>query len=437
MLVKMIIRAIFAFILTLSLFLAGNFVSADTLDLGSLSGQAANGKFQNNVTLTVGNASYALSPDEMKTFISQKESLAFNKAYRSEIENTRPCVLKKNFICDLLFSAGKAEHIQKVSQAYLDTGAMAGYLDGLAGKTDRDPQDARLQTDGGQVSVFSLSQDGIKLDKEKSLQILGDYFKNSSASGSVALAYNIIKPDISTDSIDNLGITSLIGEGTSNFGNSPKNRIHNLTLGAQKLNGVLIKPGEEFSFLKTLGPVDESTGYLPELSIVGNQTELEFGGGMCQVSTTAFRAAIYSGLKITSRTPHAYPVSYYNPQGMDATVYIPAPDLKFINNTPGYILIQTKIVGTILTFDFYGTDDGRKTTVIGPTITERNPDGSMKANFTQQVVDKNGTPLLSEIFNSNYNSPYKYPHPGAAPLTVKPANWSKDEWKQYKKNNPA
>ena len=119
---------------------------------------------------------------------------------------------------------------------------------------------------------------------------------------------------------------------------------------------------------------------------------------------------------------------------MDATVYVPRPDLRFINNTPAYILIQTKIEGTELIFQFYGTDDGRKTEVIGPKIIERNSDGSLKATFTQKVADKNGDLIREDVFNSNYDSPNKYPHPGQV-LSQKPAGWSDKEWSKYKKDN--
>ena len=189
--------------------------------------------------------------------------------------------------------------------------------------------------------------------------------------------------------------------------------------------------------MKVLGEVDGEHGYLPELVIKHDKTEPEFGGGICQVSTTAFRAAIYSGLEITARRNHAYPVGYYNPQGMDSTVYIPKPDLRFKNDTPNYILIQTKIVGTELTFQFYGTSDGRKTTVIGPTILEKNPDGSMKTTFTQQINDKDGNLIREDVFKSNYESPSKFPHPGETSglLTKKPKNWSDREWKVYKKEH--
>ena len=198
---------------------------------------------------------------------------------------------------------------------------------------------------------------------------------------------------------------------------------------------MLIKPGEEFSFIKTLGPVDESTGYLPELVIKTDKTVPEFGGGMCQVSTTAFRAALNSGLKVTARTNHAYPVVYYNPQGLDATVYIPNPDLRFINDTPNYILIQTKIVGTQLFFDFYGTSDGRQTKIIGPQVLEKNDDGSMKTVAYQEVSDANGNLIRKDTFKSNYKSPSLFPHPGEEKITEKPSDWSVKQWKEYKKAN--
>ena len=86
-----------------------------------------------------------------------------------------------------------------------------------------------------------------------------------------------------------------------------------------------------------------------------------------------------------------------------------------------------------MTFDFYGTDDSRKITVDGPKITERQPDGAMKATFTQHVFDKDGKEFIKDVFNSSYNSPYRYPHPGGPVLTAKPSNWSKDEWKAYQK----
>jgi vancomycin resistance protein YoaR len=122
-----------------------------------------------------------------------------------------------------------------------------------------------------------------------------------------------------------------------------------------------------------------------------------------------FRAAINSGFEITQRYPHAFPVKYYNPQGFDATIYPPFPDLKFINNTPNYLLVQTRIEGYNLIFEIYGTDDGRKVEISGPYQYDIGEDGSMKARLVQKVYDKNQELIINETFYSNYKSPDLYP----------------------------
>lgn len=171
------------------------------------------------------------------------------------------------------------------------------------------------------------------------------------------------------DSLKALGVTDLVGVGYSDFSGSPSNRIHNITEGINQFNGVLIQKDEEFSFMEHLSPVDAEHGFLPELVIKGDETIPEYGGGMCQVSSTMFRAALYSGLPITARTNHSYAVSYYARPfgyGLDATVYDPAPDLKFLNDTPGALLVQSYIEGNSAYYVFYGTNDGRRVSMDGP-----------------------------------------------------------------------
>jgi vancomycin resistance protein YoaR len=148
---------------------------------------------------------------------------------------------------------------------------------------------------------------------------------------------------------------------------------------------------------------------LPELVIKKGTTTPEYGGGLCQISTTTFRAAVKAGLEITERRNHAYPVKYYNPQGTDATIYPPHPDLRFKNNTPAYILIQTRIERNKLYFDFYGSDDGREVVLKGPYAYDKKASGAMKATWTQEVYDKNGELEFKKVFYSNYKSPALYP----------------------------
>lgn len=285
------------------------------------------------------------------------------------------------------------------------------YLKNIAAEINIEPVNAQLTSKKDKIEIFSLSKDGLELKIDENIEKISEALKDNKwlNTSPLPLVVAAKSPEVTTESIDNMGITALVGTGTSNFAGSPKNRRYNLTLGAAKLNGVLIKPGEEFSFAEALGPITKEEGYKAELVIKNGKTIPELGGGLCQVSTTAFRAAIYSGLPITERQPHAYPVQYYNPQGMDSTIYPPHPDLRFINDTPGYILIQTKVAGNTLTFEFYGSDDGRKIKVRGPQLYDKKPDGSMKAVFYRDIY-RNDELIKTDTFRSTYKSPALYPH---------------------------
>lgn len=393
-------------------------------------------KIPSDLILSVDKKNYNLSSEEISSWLEEKNILFYSPNYLSEIENTNFCIYKNNILCRLIFPYKKQVNIKKKHFLIANEKSIENFITDFSRTVNKDPENGKFKVENGKVVAFAISSDGIKLDEEKSKETIINYLVDRKYSQIINLPFKKIKPEISTDSIDNLGITTLIGQGISNFKGSPKNRIFNINVATSRFNGTLIKPGEEFSFVKILGEVDAEHGYLPELVIKKDKTELEFGGGICQVSTTAFRAAINTGLEITARKNHAYPVAYYNPQGMDATVYIPYPDLRFINNTPNYILIETKIEETELIFNFYGTSDGRKVNVVGPTILSRGSDGSMKTTFTQQVFDKNENLIREDVFNSNYDSPNNYPHPGDEnTFTKKPDDWSKKEWREYKKEH--
>ncbi|MFC1647387.1 VanW family protein [Patescibacteria group bacterium] len=174
-----------------------------------------------------------------------------------------------------------------------------------------------------------------------------------------------------SDDLKELGITSLISTGKSAFAGSTYSRIHNINTGISKFQGHLIAPGETFSFTGVLGPVDGSTGYKQELVIKPEGTIPEYGGGLCQVSSTMFRAALFAGLPIVERAPHSYAVSYYSQVygwGLDATIYPGVHDVKFTNDTPAHILIQGYTEGINAYFKFYGTGDGRSVELEGPYL---------------------------------------------------------------------
>lgn len=178
-----------------------------------------------------------------------------------------------------------------------------------------------------------------------------------------------------------LGVRELISEATTTFYGSIPARIYNIAHASAKLDGVLIPPATTFSFLQTMGEISARTGFREAYVIVGDKTETGVGGGVCQTSTTLFRAAYFAGLPILERRPHSYQVGYYSPTGLDAAVYSPTQDLKFKNDTPGHILIQTQVRGYRLTYRFFGTKD-RTTTWSPPVVRDVIP-----APPTRFIVD--------------------------------------------------
>lgn len=259
-----------------------------------------------------------------------------------------------------------------------------------------------LIIENGRVKEFVPPQNGRKLDiYHTTLNLLQALEQRAT---STEIVVNQTSPRMTLSQTNNLGINELIGRGESNFAGSPANRRHNIKVGLEKFKGLIVPPGAEFSFNKNLGPVEAAAGFLPELVIKASGTVPELGGGLCQVSSTTFRAAVNAGLPITQRKNHSYAVRYYSPQGTDATIYPGVIDLKFINDTPGSILIWPYLKDKDnLVFDFYGTKDGREVTTETPQQYDKKPDGSMKATWIRHVF-KNST-STTDIFKSVYLPP--------------------------------
>jgi vancomycin resistance protein YoaR len=259
----------------------------------------------------------------------------------------------------------------------LEQDSLAHFLEGIAQEVNVGMQEGKFVMANGKVQEFKPSQKGLELQIAASAAAINDKIKQVGITD-IDLVVNETDPTVQTGDVNDLGINELIGVGHSNFKGSPKNRRHNIEVGANKLNGILIKPGEEFSLVKTLGAIDASTGYLTELVIKGNKTVPEYGGGLCQIGTTTFRAALDAGLPILERKNHSYRVSYYEPAGTDATIYDPKPDFRFLNDTGHYILFTTEMTGDDLYFRFYGTKDGRTVAQTTPRVFNQVRPGAAK-----------------------------------------------------------
>lgn len=352
---------------------------------------------------------------------------------------------------DQAYSLGRSGHVigdtyQKLSALRtglylpvvlrLNNQTLNDFLNNLSDRIDIDPQDALFNFENGKVTAFRLSKSGRKVDTVKATQLLNEYLRSLSNLGqiesyhlSLPIPVEVLAPSISTEGSNNLGIKELIGRGQSTFFHSIAGRIHNIFLAASHINGHLIPPGKIFSFNDAVGDISAATGFQPAYIIKDGKTVLGDGGGVCQVSTTLFRAALNSGLSIVERHAHDYRVGYYEQDskpGFDATVYAPSYDLKIKNDTDNYILIQaqTDINNLSLAFELYGTRDGRAVDLTTPRVYSQSPpppdlyqdDPTLPAGTVKQTdfaasgakVDfnykvKRGDQILSEqTFFSNY-----------------------------------
>lgn len=225
---------------------------------------------------------------------------------------------------------------------------------------EREGRDAKFVRDGNRVTTFVSHQEALLVDWSALTNSLRESFE--SASGTLALPMKVVQPAVTLDKTNDIGIVAELGRGTSNFSGSPSKRRHNISTGLKSLNGLLIAPGETFSLIKALGTIDASTGYVQELVIKEDKTTPEFGGGLCQIGTTTFRAAMGAGFPVVERRNHSFQVRYYYENGLsgtDATIYQPKPDLRFTNDTKNYAMLETRMKGDTLTFVFWGTPDGR------------------------------------------------------------------------------
>lgn len=339
---------------------------------------------------------------------------------------------KKDYALDPKDIAGWLQFVPSQNQftrswslvVQVDPAKINTFLDTVSADVNQPAQNAKFAVAGGKVDTFQIAQTGYELDRTQATKIISDAILNSQ--DKIDLPVAVTEPEIK-DTASTNGIKELVAEGVTSWRGSPKNRIHNLTLGSQNISGTIVEPGQEFSTIKAIGPIDAEHGFLQELVIKnGTQVVPDVGGGLCQVSTTLFRAVLNSGLKVTARTNHSFRVSYYEPPvGMDATIYDPLPDFKFINDMKTPILIWATSTDTGLSFQIYGTKDDRvvdiSTPVVGDYVsppaavyiesanmepgairqTEHATRGAT-ASFKYNVTAKNGDILEDQTFVSKY-----------------------------------
>ncbi len=251
-----------------------------------------------------------------------------------------------------------------------------------------------------ELAVIQDSVEGRELDIAASLKTFEETIFRTENRRVPLTFTQVVPPANSRATAAELGITEKVVEATTFFYGSSADRRTNIQIAAQRFHGLVIAPGETFSFNNYVGDISPETGFETGLVIYGDRTIEGVGGGVCQVSTTIFQAAFFGAYPIVERYAHGYRVGYYesgtaiaNGQrysagvGMDATVYSPIIDFKFRNDTPYHILITSNFVPSkqSLTITFYSTSSGRIVEKTGPRLTNVVPHGKPKYTESASV----------------------------------------------------
>ncbi|WP_322800898.1 VanW family protein [Thermoflexus sp.] len=266
-------------------------------------------------------------------------------------------------------------------EARLEEARLLEWLTPITQTLRADPVDARFVFDEAQRRLVPIapSRWGYRVEITTTVARIRESL--SGPTREVPIALTLVPPRYpETVTAEAIGITERLAAATTSFKGSPPPRVRNITLGASRMHGVVVPPGEVFSFNAHLGDVSVDTGFEEALIIFNGRTVRGVGGGLCQVSTTLFRAAFFGGFPIEERWPHAYRVGWYERTfgpGLDAAIFSPYADFKFRNDRQTPILIVAEVdpeAGT-LTFKIYGANDGRKVTVEGPFVSNIVPHG--------------------------------------------------------------
>jgi vancomycin resistance protein YoaR len=262
-----------------------------------------------------------------------------------------------------------------------DANAIALEVDRLAQYVDSNSVEPRIALVDGVATIIQPGKKGFLLDRTAAVQAIGDAFYAENRT--VLLPTIAVEPKLDAAAIAAMSFENIIATGRSSFKGSADYRITNITTGAKRINGVLIAPDAVFSFNTEVGEIDEANGFVQGYAVVGNRTQLEWGGGVCQVSTSMFRAAFYAGLPIVERHAHPYYIRWYDeyayPEtagpGMDAAIFTGELDFRFRNTTGNWLLIETQVDAKkqILDINLRGVYDGRTVRVVGPKTTGTTP----------------------------------------------------------------
>ncbi|MBO1626887.1 VanW family protein [Bacillus arachidis] len=265
----------------------------------------------------------------------------------------------------------------------LNSTAYEAFIKEKYNETLKEPVNAELSVSGTTVNI-SQSQNGEKVDKEKLKELTAKAI--TTGTQDIQLPIASTKPERSTEDIKNMGITQVIAEYSTPMAGRNGSQSFNVNKSANTLSGALVAPGETFSFNERVGITDAAHGYKSAAVYLNGKVVQSAGGGVCQVSSTLYGAALRADLGVVARSNHSMPV-HYLPLGQDAAVADYGPDLKFQNNTGKYIYIQAFSNGGSITTRIFGTPTGKDVEVSSKVISDT---GNKITAVTYKKVTQNG-----------------------------------------------
>lgn len=286
----------------------------------------------------------------------------------------------------------------------VDTKGLASELRTLySDEVSRKPVNAVFGWDDGLVAI-EPGVPGAAMKADAFARVLGDSFLNGHED--IEIPVVVIAPEIDDTQMDTYGITTLLGEGHSNYEGGTWERDENIRVSSSLMNHTLVRPGENFSFNGAIGEITADKGYQEALVVVSEQVGRDVGGGVCQVSTTVFRAAINAGMPIVEWYPHSFRLPNYERDGwgpgFDASILQSGPnpedwaDFRFQNYTDSWLLVESYMTDTRVYVSIYGTGDGRNVEINAWEI------GGNAFAFNRVIYDRKGSVIADRTFETYF-----------------------------------
>ncbi len=284
--------------------------------------------------------------------------------------------IDKGKVLEKAFAAGRGSGIwarpnpTKVQLVFnVDREGLKSWAENKAAGFSRQAVEARLLVGEEDKVEIRPSRDGLRVDTDRLWEDLNRVLTNEDPPGPVALRFKKVRPELTTEEVQAMGVTGLLSKFETEFDSTVVNRAFNIKVAAEALDGLIVRPGQEVSFNDIVGPRSSEAGYKNAQVILNNAMVDGVGGGVCQVTSTLYNAVLLAGLKITERASHSLPV-WYVPLGRDATVVYRQIDLKFCNDSTHHLYLKSVLGEGRLAFKIYGNTDQKKSVAVKSQVIE-------------------------------------------------------------------